>query len=183
MNGIKNNQVPKVSKPWPVHKIVFWVLFLIWMVMANHLLVKTIFYNLPYFSLAMSVSHEDLQVERFLTNYYKAFSNYRNLQSYREAHPDYRTSPNFYNILKACTWIIPETKSVQVVVPQYHIGQRDFLEGQARYVLYPRNYGDNRAPGDYILVYGVKDYACPEGFIPVKQFTQDSYLFKRGSGS
>ncbi len=141
-----------------------WYVFIacwgLWAAIANHWTVKTIFYNFDYYKFAFTASYDDLQAYRFI-------------------YPGYRESQNYYAVLQQCNAIVPASKRIQMVLPAEQRKRLEFLEQMARYILYPRNDGDNQSPGDYILVYDVTNYERPEGFKVIKTLTSRACLLGR----
>lgn len=88
-------------------------------------------------------------------------------------------SKDYYSILKFCNDFLPQGKTVQVLLPTDSWRRYAYLREKGRYFLYPRNFGNNSLPGDYILVYGVKDFLAPTGYRILRHFGEDKYLLER----
>lgn len=86
---------------------------------------------------------------------------------------------DFYPILMECDAILPKDARIQIVLPSRPTYQFEFLRDRARYLLYPRNYGDPYTLQDHILVYGVAGYEPPPGYQQVRAFGPDKILFSR----
>lgn len=86
---------------------------------------------------------------------------------------------DYYPILKLCDRLLPEKEEMTIILPREPVHRFEFLRERGRYILYPRNYGNNNELKKYILVYGVKDYEKPHGYVIVENFAQDKYLLKR----
>ncbi len=114
-------------------------------------------------------------------HYYKqaVFAPYENL---RATHSIFdRGSKDYYEILKICDQILPPLEEIQLILPKEPNQKFEFLREKGRYILYPRNYGDNETPRDYILVYGKEDYKIPQGYEVIKAFDHHKYLLGKQS--
>ncbi len=112
-------------------------------------------------------------------NYYK-FAAGASAETLRAYHAVYdKDSLDYYSILKFCDNILPPSAELQIVLPKEPAHKFMFLREKGRYILYPRNYGDNDSGKDYILVYGQKDYLIPQGYKIIKMFDTDKYLLEK----
>ncbi len=85
-------------------------------------------------------------------------------------------SRDFYAVLRACDLTLPLGEGLQIILPQEDQKKFAFFTGKARYILYPRNFGDNAALQRHILVYQVKNFHIPEGYQVIRSFGPDRYL-------
>jgi len=88
-------------------------------------------------------------------------------------------SQDYYRILKACDKLLPPQAEITLLLPLEPSKRFQFFEGKGRYILYPRNYGENNSFKKYILVYGVSDFSIPSGYEVIKYFSHNKYLLKR----
>ena len=124
---------------------------MLWLFFTVHTLIK----ETPYYQFALNASTEAIQAFR---------------SSYDESSRD------FYHVLKTCDNMLPLKAKLQMIFPK-DVGKKFlFLTEKGRYILYPRNYGENVIFQDYILIYQVKDLRIPEGYRVLKFFAPDKYL-------
>lgn len=114
-------------------------------------------------------------------NYYKraVFATYEDLRAYHSIF-DW-DSKDYYEILKACDQLLPPLEEIQLILPEEQKQKFEFLREKGRYILYPRNYGNNKTPRNYILVYEREDYRISEGYAVIKTFGNHKYLLGRQS--
>lgn len=86
---------------------------------------------------------------------------------------------DFFYILSRVNALVPAGKEVQLILPEKPAKRAQYLMGKGRFMLYPRNYGDNARAGDYILVYKVSDVQPPGGYRVIENFADDKYLMVR----
>ena len=111
--------------------------------------------------------------------YYKVALGF-SAETLRAYHVIYhRETADYYKILKECDQALPPSQELQIILPAEPGHRFMFLREKGRYILYPRNYGDNDTPRDYILVYGQKDYVIPPGYEIIKSFGIDKYLLAK----
>lgn len=90
-----------------------------------------------------------------------------------------QTTEDYYEILKALDRMLPPLEEITLILPQEDVTKFKYLQEKGRYILYPRNYGDNRVLKEYLLVYGVSGLSLPQGYETAKRFAEDKYLLKR----
>lgn len=115
----------------------------------------------------------------FKWNYYKFALNVpvEFLHAYHAVYDD--GTVDYYQILKICDRVLPAGEELQIIVPSQPTHRFNFLWAKARYVLYPRNYGNNDESKDYILVYERKDFIIPAGYEKIISFGADKYLLRK----
>jgi hypothetical protein len=89
------------------------------------------------------------------------------------------TSRDWYAVLKACDALLPPGDMLQIVLPEKPQARLEYLRDKARYLLYPRNTGDNATPRPWMLVYRVPDFEPPSGYRVVKRFAPHATLLAR----
>ena len=67
------------------------------------------------------------------------------------------------------------------MLPREPMERYEFLRDRGRYLLYPRNDGDDVTRRDHVLVYGVATYSVPPGYVKVASFGPDKYLLSRAA--
>ena len=111
---------------------------------------------------------------------YYGFAIHASASELRAYHSIYNQDfQDYYQILQMCDTFLPPPEPLQIVLPPQPQRRFEFLREKGRYILYPRNYGDNDSPQNYILVYGVQNFKKPEGYEMVRSFGPDKYLLKR----
>ena len=116
---------------------------------------RDILQKAPYYAIALHCSSEKL---REMCGIYDA------------------DSADFYRILKLCDRLIPPGKELRLALPAAPLDKHQFLREKGRYYLYPRNYGDNEGPADYILVFGAEGFQEPRDYEKRIVFSKDKYL-------
>ncbi len=84
---------------------------------------------------------------------------------------------NFFFIIRAVDQRIPRGEKVQLVLPNKGV-LTPFWEQKARYLLYPKNAGDNTIQENFILVYHSPQYVPPWGYEEVMRWGE-SYLLSK----
>ena len=97
------------------------------------------------------------------------------IRAFNSIYPD-GVSKDFYAILKRCDQILPTDEKLQIILPESPQSKHTFLMAKSRYILYPRNYGNNTIPQNYILVYQRNDFSIPQNYRILKSFGSDRYL-------
>jgi len=88
-------------------------------------------------------------------------------------------SKDFFRILKICDRLLPRREQLQLILPQAHQQEFEFLREKGRYFLYPRNYGENTILRNHILVYNVDEWGIPDGYKILMNFGPGKYLLTR----
>lgn len=102
------------------------------------------------------------------------------LQAFHSRYDEY--SKDFYGIIKTCDRLLPKDAKLQLILPHDKGRKFEFLRDKGRYILYPRNYGDNTILQKYILVYQIKDFPIPKDYKIIRSFGPDRYLLAKTDG-
>lgn len=154
---LMNFPSPFKAKVNPLALVIFSFL---WVSIWAFTTVRTFCRERPYYEFAVSVNFESLQEENTIFDEH---------------------SSDYYAILKSCNQLLPWGEKIQIILPQEWQRYSDFLREKGRYILYPRNYGDNKSPQKYILVYQVSDFQAPKGCRVIRVFGPGKYLMKNDS--
>jgi hypothetical protein len=98
----------------------------------------------------------------------------------RRAHSDFGGQcEDFYAILMRCDELLEPGAELRIVLPAEPTYRYEYLRDRARYLLYPRNDGEDLTPRAHILVYGARDFQAPPGYERVESFAPHKYLLSR----
>lgn len=86
-------------------------------------------------------------------------------------------SLDFYDVVKFCQAAVPENEYIRFVFPHHSTRMGAFLGAKGRYYLYPRNYGDNTRPTNFILVFLEPNFSAPQDFESCVNFGKDKGLW------
>ena len=135
---------------------------IIWVVVWLGFTVPELVSHSSYLALALRSSTEELRV----------------------LHSRYNPDPScadYPSVLKLCDALLPKGEALQIVIPREPSERFEFLYAKGRYLLYPRNYGNNTVARRYVLVYNVPDYFIPPGCEVIKTFAPHKYLLAERS--
>jgi hypothetical protein len=135
-----------------------WALLVLWLSVIVASTAGTIREHIPYYRFALSADPEALR------RYHSRL--------------DPQTA-DYYDILQWSVGMLPDGAALQIVLTTEPTYRYEFLRDRARYLLYPRNDGDDGTPRDHILVYGVRDFRTPPGYEEVASFGPQRYLLSR----
>ena len=105
-------------------------------------------------------------------------------EAIRSSHvPFDSASSDFPRILQFCDEVVPPGSGLQILLPRLPLYRYEYLRDKARYLLYPKNYGNNDLQQDFILVYEVAEPAIPDSYRILKRFAPNKVLWVReGTG-
>jgi hypothetical protein len=140
----------------PIHLV--GLLSALWLTVHAAFTLGTIREHLPYYRFALGADPETLR------------------RHHSRLDPQ---TTDWYETLRHCEAALPPGAELQIVLPTEPTYRYEFLRDRARYLLYPRNAGDDRTQRDHILVYGVRDFEAPPGYAQVEYFGPNRYLLSR----
>ncbi len=145
-----------------LRSVVFYLFFISWIFSAAAYLGRAIGADWDYLRTASRCSLKELRA-------WNAYTDAR----YSDYDP----------ILAYCDRIMPAGEKLRLVLPQDPTIQHQRLREKGRYFLYPRNFGNNDLPANFILVYGVRGFSPPAGYAVGKIFGRETYLLVRSKGT
>jgi len=111
---------------------------------------------------------------------YYQFALKASLEELHAVHAAYdENSEDYFKILMFCDRLLPGREPLQLILPQAHQQEFEFLREKGRYILYPRNYGENTILRNHILVYNVNEWVIPDGYKMSMNFGPGKYLLTR----
>ncbi|MGQ0722488.1 MAG: hypothetical protein ACT4PE_13080 [Candidatus Eiseniibacteriota bacterium] len=135
-----------------------WALLAVWLSVYVAFATGAVREHLPYYRFALSADPETLR------------------RHHSRLDPQ---TAEWYETLQFCDALLPPGAELQIVLPTEPTYRYEFLRDRARYLLYPRNTGDDRTLRDHILVYGVRDFETPPGYVQVEFLGPNRYLLSR----
>ncbi len=150
---LKNTTGPAQKK-----EVFIYLFFLFWLVIWITSRDRVFVEYKDYYKFALGVSLENLRA------YHSSFGH---------------QVDDFYRILKFCDRRLPQNEEIQIILSTENYFKYLYLREKARYFLYPRNYGENAIPKNFVLVYQNDDFVIPDDYEIMATFGVHKYLLRK----
>jgi hypothetical protein len=144
---------------WRPSSILLWGAFALWIAVYLSDVVPTIGKQLPYYRFAISATSKEIRARHVAIG---------------------ASSTAFSAMLEECDRLIPTGAKVQMILPSANRTRREYLRDKARYLLYPKNNGNNEIRRPFILTFEVPDFEVPAGYRMIKSYGAGNALYFSG---